>query len=279
LTDSTRRPDNWSDWQNDEVVREYFKLDDLQRVGGRLVKQDLYREIGAIIDRKPGGVENKFQNISAVLSRLKMDYAEGLSPRFNIQQSLADAVERYLDIHPKLVFGDPQTPNVDPASVEEVSAPDFVPVEAPLERTVERIARKYNHAERDARNRKLGELGEKLVCQREQKQLILAGKEKLAEKVRWVSKVDGDGVGYDIRSFDPSGEERLIEVKTTNGPATTDFFLSRTERDVSLERPDIWRLHRVHLFSSTPRIFIMPPPLEAAVTLRPENWRATFRAI
>jgi hypothetical protein len=68
----------------------------------------------------------------------------------------------------------------------------------------------------------------------------------------------------------------LIEVKTTNGPATTDFFLSRTEREVSLERADVWRLHRVHLFSSTPRIFIMPPPLEQSVSLHPENWRARF---
>ena len=145
-----------------------------------------------------------------------------------------------------------------------------------LERTVERIAKKYNFAERDARNRRLGALGEQLVCEREKAKLLRAGKDKLAEKVRWVSQLDGDGVGYDIRSFDPSGEERLIEVKTTDGPATTDFFISRTEREVSLERADVWRLHRVHLFSSTPRIFILPPPLESSVTLSAESWRARF---
>ena len=102
------------------------------------------------------------------------------------------------------------------------------------------------------------------------------------ERTNWLAlcatsrRFDGDGVGYDIRSFEPSGEERLIEVKTTNGPATTDFFLSRTEREVSLERPDVWRLHRVHLFSSTPKIFVLPPPLEHAVRLEAENWRARF---
>jgi hypothetical protein len=44
---------------------------------------------------------------------------------------------------------------------------------------------------------------------------------------------DGDGAGYDILSFDPSGKERLIEVKTTNGAAKTPFFLTRNEHETS----------------------------------------------
>ncbi len=266
----------WSDWQNDMVVAEYFEIDRIQRSGGTVVKAQRYRDLGAVIGREEGSIESKLQNISAVLDRLEMEFARGLKPRFNIQQSLSDAVERYLDGNPSLVFGAPERPSVDPADVEEVPIPDRAPVKPKLERTVERIAKKYNHAERDARNRKLGALGEQFVCERERQKLLRAGKEKLADQVRLVSQLDGDGVGYDIKSFDPSGEDRLIEVKTTNGPATTDFFLSRTEREVSLERADVWRLHRVHLFSSTPRIFIMPPPLEQSVSLHPENWRARF---
>lgn len=271
-----QRRDGYDDWKNDLLVAEYFELDRIQRAGGEVVKAELYRRLGAKIERDPGGVENKFQNISAVLASLEMDYARGLKPRPNIQQSLADAVERYLDEHPVLVFGTPTTAALGPADVLEVPIPSAKPNRDPIERTVKRIARKYNSAERDARNRNLGTLGEKLVLEREKLQLIRHGKDKLANEVRHVAEEDGDGVGYDIRSFTPSGEERLIEVKTTNGPATTDFFLSRTEIETANERPDIWRLHRVHLFDSSPAIFILPPPLDRSLRLAPEVWRAGF---
>ncbi len=266
----------WSDWQNDMVVAEYFEIDRIQRSGVNVVKAQRYRDLGAIIGREVGSIEAKLQNISAVLHRLEMEFARGLMPRFNIQQSLSDAVERYLDGHPALVFGEPNRPTLDPVDMVEVPIPAPRPPKPKLERTVERIAKKYNYAERDARNRSLGQLGELLVYERERAKLLRAGKDKLADCVRHVSHLDGDGVGYDIRSFEPSGEERLIEVKTTNGPATTDFFMSRTERDVSLEKAEVWRLHRVHLFSSTPRVFVLPPPLENSVRLEPENWRARF---
>jgi hypothetical protein len=36
-----------------------------------------------------------------------------------------------------------------------------------------------------------------------------------------VARSDGDGAGYDIRSFTPAGAERLVEVKTTTGDRTT----------------------------------------------------------
>lgn len=267
---------SWSDWQNDMVVAEYFEIDRIQRAGGQVVKTHRYRDLSAIIGREPGGIENKLQNISAILQTLEMDFARGLKPRSNIQQSLADAVERYLDANPIAVFGAPESPTLDPVEAAEVPVPTRREPRPKVERTVERIARKYNYAERDARNRKLGALGEQFVWEREKKKLMREGKDRLADAVRLVSQLDGDGVGYDIRSFDPSGEERLIEVKTTDGPATTDFFLSRTEREVSLEKSDVWRLHRVHLFSTTPRVFVMPPPLEASVSLRAENWRASF---
>lgn len=276
MTDEPEKPGAWADWQNDLIVAEYFELDRIQRAGGQVVKTQLYERLGARVERGPGSIENKFQNISAVLDSLDMKYARGLKPRPNIQQSLADAVERYLDANPLLVFEEPAGPLVDLDQVLEVPPPPSGATRKRIEATVERIARKYNYAERDARNRKLGTLGEKLVLEREKRKLQRAGKERLAGEVRHVSEIDGDGVGYDIRSFEPSGEERLIEVKTTNGPATTDFFLSRVEQEVSVERADVWRLHRVHLFSASPRIFVLQAPLQDSITLRPELWRAMF---
>ena len=37
----------------------------------------------------------------------------------------------------------------------------------------------------------------------------------LESKIEWVSQTQGDGAGYDIRSFDEAGNEIVIEVKTT----------------------------------------------------------------
>lgn len=87
---------------------------------------------------------------------------------------------------------------------------------------------------------------------------------------------DGDAAGYDVLSFEPEGREKLIEVKTTNGSARTPFFLSRNERDMALERPADWLIFRVHLFAKEARIFTIEPPLEKAVNLAPETWRASF---
>ena len=87
---------------------------------------------------------------------------------------------------------------------------------------------------------------------------------------------EGDGAGYDVLSFDLHGRERLIEVKTTNGAARTPFFLSRNECDLASERPSDWCIYRVHLFARQPRIFTIFPPLEDAVRLTPETWRASF---
>lgn len=47
----------------------------------------------------------------------------------------------------------------------------------------------------------LGDSGEKFVLGLERRYLRDAGHAALAEKVRWASKKDGDGMGYDIRSI------------------------------------------------------------------------------
>src|SRR5690606_19037395 len=103
---------------------------------------------------------------------------------------------------------------------------------------VRRLVRKFDPAARDARNRALGKQGEELVLKHERIRLTAAGRDDLARKLEWTSEVHGDGAGYDIRSFNPDGTDRLVEVKTTNGAALTPFFLSENERAFSNERPE-----------------------------------------
>lgn len=98
----------------------------------------------------------------------------------------------------------------------------------------------------------------------------------LSRRVRWVAAEDGDGAGYDVLSFEGQGDERLIEVKTTDGSVRTPFFLSRNGYAMAGERQADWRIYRVHLFASGPRIFTIAPPLENSLCLIAETWRASF---
>ena len=124
------------------------------------------------------------------------------------------------------------------------------------------LVRKFDPVERDYRNRALGKAGERFVLDLERQWLTDADRADLARRVRWVAAEDGDGAGYDIKSFDAAGRERLIEAKTTNGSARTPFYITRNERDFAEEMSVEWRIYRVHLFARDPRIFTMAPPLE-----------------
>ena len=141
---------------------------------------------------------------------------------------------------------------------------------------LQRLIRKFDPVERDQCNRFLGKAGEAFVLDVEQRQLTEADRPDLARKVRWISAEDGDGAGYDVLSFNSAGEERLIEVKTTNGSARTPFFITRNECALAIERPADWRIYRVHQFAKQPLIFTIAPPLKDSVHLRPETWRASF---
>jgi hypothetical protein len=61
----------------------------------------------------------------------------------------------------------------------------------------------------------LGLAGEILVLHHEQRKLRDAGRDDLAERVRHTAIVEGDGAGFDVRSFFFDGRIKYIKVKTT----------------------------------------------------------------
>lgn len=69
---------------------------------------------------------------------------------------------------------------------------------------------------------------------------------KLAKRVTHVAVEEGDGAGYDVRSFEVDGAVKLIEVKTTRGGPDTDFFVSANEVRFSETHPDSFSLYRVY---------------------------------
>ena len=249
----------------------------LERQGQKYNKAEHNRQLQQATRRTRTSIERKHQNISAVLWQLGLPSISGYKPLGNFQQSLLDAIERYLSI-----YGIPQ---FDLPHVLSAQAPPSLFIEPPPmigtapstgKADITKLLRKFDPAARDARNRDLGQRGEEYAFENEKRVLWNAGRQDLAHKVRHVSQDVGDGLGYDIHSFDPNGSDRLIEVKTTLGTATTPFFLSENERLVSIERKTHFKLLRLYDFVNVPRAFELIPPLENFLFLQPTNYRATF---
>ena len=99
-----------------------------------------------------------------------------------------------------------------------------------------------------AEKKVLGNLGEEYVLQYERQQLIDCGKPILAKKVRHVAVEEGDGTGFDILSYEPNGIKKYIEVKTTTGKLTSQFFITHTELARSIQEKDKYYLYRVYDF-------------------------------
>jgi len=81
-------------------------------------------------------------------------------------------------------------------------------------------------------------------------------------------------LGYDVHSFDRSGRERLIEVKTTSYGKETPFFVSRNELDVSRESASIFHLYRIFNFRKTPKLYCQQGQLDNMFALDPVQWLA-----
>ncbi len=104
--------------------------------------------------------------------------------------------------------------------------------------------RRYNG--NDDENKKLGTAGELLVMEYEKKKL-----EGTNLKPKHIS-LENDDAGYDIKSYRTTGEEILIEVKTTRGGISTPFYFSANEYMVSKAKSSKYVLYR--LFNYSPSV-------------------------
>lgn len=276
MADEAKRGAPWQGDELDAIVTDYFDMLEAELSARPYVKAKHSKSLMARIGRTHRSVEFKHQNISAVLDELGMPWIPGYIPKSNYQNAIFEAIGRYLSKNPDLLEIVPATAPTTNTDEVFVPAPVLDAGTTPLPERFRRLVRKFDPVERDHRNRSLGKAGERFVVHLEQCRLEAADRLDLARRVRWVTAEDGDGAGYDVLSFDLSGRERLLEVKTTNDGARTPFFLSRNERNLATERPADWSIYRVHQFATEPRIFTIVPPLEKAVNLIPETWRASF---
>lgn len=277
LIDEAKSGTIWQDDELDMIVADYFDMLATELSGQPYVKSRHSAALMARIGRSHRSVEFKHQNISAVLDELGMPWIPGYRPKLNYQNAIFDAIDRYLSTH-KGILEPAIRDQTAPALTAEVfvAPPVLSPASERIPKRLRQLVRKFDPVERDHRNRSLGKAGESFVVDLERRRLSDGNRSDLARKVRWTASEDGDGAGYDVSSFTLAGQPQFIEVKTTNGSCRTPFFLTRNECDIATQCPDEWRIYRVHLFATDPRVFTISPPLEDHVRLAAESWRAYF---
>ena len=265
----TRKQGDWSQQEVLRTVETYFEMLELELAGASVPKKPFIEKLQQELGRSKKAVEYKFANVSAVLHNLDMPYVQGYKPLEHYQALLAFAVEDRLRSHGENLLHLPKGHD------DEVDAGAcFVP--APITNSGKKSApravggaTKIDWGGREGRNRQLGTLGEDFVMRIEADRLSKLGLSKCAKAIEWVSKVQGDGLGYDIASFDDKGKPIFIEVKTTIGGRTQPFFVTRNEVEVSREKGTAYRLYRVFDFARSPKIYELAGPLDKVCDLDP----------
>jgi Domain of unknown function (DUF3883) len=270
-----------TDWTSNEVelvVGYYFDMLDLELARVPFNKSARNAELHKLIGRSRGSIERKHQNISAVMNELGLPWIDGYKPLKNYQQRLLSTIEVMLPKRTELFTDSQQQATSEVAAPEELfyeAPPQLSTKPEPKDAELERLIRKFDPAARDEKNRTLGKRGEELIFHSELAR-VASSNSHLIDKVKWVSRDEGDGAGFDILSFDENGNEKLLEVKTTVGHQTTPFFISANELQVSQERPNAFRLVRLYNFAKKPKVFELRPPLSESVLLKTSMFKAYF---
>lgn len=130
-------------------------------------------------------------------------------------------------------------------------------------------------------NAELGRLGEEFAFAFEQAR-VAALDPSSVNRVLHLSKLQGDGLGYDISSVNPDGSIRRIEVKTTRGGIHTPFYMSRNEKLFLETYQDdgafVYRVYEFDTANNTGRIQMIPAAaLLAQYAFEPTEFQVSLR--
>lgn len=281
--------ESWSREEVESTVADYFHMLTMELAGQQYSKADHRRKLIRLLkNRSEGAIERKHQNISAILIELGCQYIPGYKPLRNYQALLYEVVANRVQndaLFNRTALASVELPAAPP-SVEEFSNVLVDPPKRSLSTrepdasnrySLDRaIAVKRDYLDREARNLSLGRAGEEFVVKYERWRLITSGNERLADKVEHIAKTRGDGLGYDVLSYDTTGKERLIEVKTTSFGKETPFFISRGEVELSRSKAELFRLYRLFEFRKEPRLFSLRGPVDRHCRLDPITFQARF---
>lgn len=276
--------EDWSSTEVEAIIADYFRMLEQELRGESYSKTNHRRELSKLLrGRSDGSIERKHQNISAALLALGFPYINGYKPLRNYQRVLFEAVDAHVS----------RRPNVESIVAVQVDEPAYLPpvqnvlsiLEEPpgsRSRTARQRpsgyqvvpSRRIDYLAREARNSSLGAAGEKLVIEFETARLRRGHNPKLADRIERVSETKGDSVGFDILSFEESGRERLIEVKTTSYAKETPFYFTRNELSCSRDKPEEYFLYRLFQFRSTPRLYFRSGALDKSFRIEPVEFLA-----
>lgn len=280
--------DDWSHAQIEAAVADYLGMLAIELRGQDYNKAERNRHLQAVTGRSRGSIERKHQNISAVMIENGFPYVNGYKPLGHAQKLLRDVVIERLsvaeDVHLSLTTVVEKNQVAQPEIVDLMAIKIAPPTRKKKEYAVheeqheEPVAAKKafrrNYLEAEMRNRAIGLAGEELAVRYEHERLWRAGKKELADRIEHVARSQGDGLGYDILSFETTGQERLIEVKTTNFGALTPFFVSRSEVAFSDTTEINYALYRFFNFRRQPGLFVLDGSLRRNCDLDPIQFSA-----
>ena len=133
--------------------------------------------------------------------------------------------------------------------------------------------------------KKVGDVGEQIVMQYEREYLRLHGREDLARKIVHSSIELGDGLGYDIKSYDLSGTEKFIEVKSTKKDNQNDFYMPDNEMKMAnkiFAEGGLYKIYRVYDIDEnklTAKICQYDPPIpDGLFEMVPVTWKVSFKS-
>ena len=280
-------PEAWSEAEVLAIVEDYFSMLALEMKGIPYNKAQHNRELAQRLNnRSKGSIEMKHMNISAIMHELGMPAISGYKPYSNYQRNLLpDAVLDRLAANPDLtaIVSDDVNSIVQVPTVADILARLEIPPELkkPVKtKEAREPANTYkvrtNYLELEASNKSLGDAGEQFALNFERALLISQGKDSLADKIEHVAQTEGDGAGFDIRSYEADGSDRFIEVKTTKYGRYSPFFVSANELRFSESHAKNYHLHRIFQFRDNPRLFSLPGSVEKNFILSPTEYRASL---
>ena len=257
-----QRGDDWTPFEIEATVAAYEEMVLMQVSGQAYSKADVVRSLMRLMPaRSRGAVELKLQNVTAIRQELRLPLIDGYKRMAHYQRALRDVVvsraraatriaESLADYGEAAIVAAHSTPR---ATSDVLVPPPSALGRTRRQRSSVSLTGSRLDARHDLQRRRLGAAGEEWVMNLEREQLARSDNPQLANLVRWVAREDGDGLGYDIQSFRPTGAPRLIEVKTTNYGPLTPFHITRWEVDVSRQHAESYSLFRVHGFARDPR--------------------------
>ena len=280
--------EDWSRAEVELVVSDYFDMLIHELRGESYNKADHRRALRERLNaRSDGSVEWKHQNISAVLIQLGYPPISGYKRRMNYQRLLAEVVAERIGsatglleaVRQSAEAAEPRPTIVDYlVRLEEPPTPtakrECTRSAREVDEILSRVRPPVDYLEREARNASRGRAGEEFVVSFERERLARLGADSLAERVEHVAVTRGDGLGFDVRSFDHDGSDRFIEVKTTAYGKQVPFFVSKNELIFSQQQAKAFHLYRVFDCAANTRLYTLSGPLDSSCVLEPVQYSA-----